>query len=58
MLGAGLWDGYHLLRPASACVGPHPLLCLQHNLKAETYCESLAFSPQPSLGQGRDEATP
>ena len=55
---AGFWS----LRMDITCFAPPlpsevptPLLCLQHNLKAEPSCGSLACSPQPTLGQGREE---
>lgn len=36
VLGSRRWTRYHLLCSAPALKDPHPLLCLQHHLEAET----------------------
>lgn len=48
-------DGYHLLRSAPALQNsPPPLLCLQHNLKAEPSCRSWPALQVKAEGAGPD----
>lgn len=53
--GSGLGTRYRLLRPAPAPRDPHPLLCLQHHLKAEPPEVPGLLSPLCSRSR-RDEA--
>lgn len=55
--GSGLRARLSPALPRPRPWGPHPLLCLQPNLKVESSFGSGAYSPQPAPGQGGDDAT-